>query len=246
MAWWLWVLIGAGILASCLYAIVVLIGVAVLRLKPGEVARELQDGETGETLGRVEEQAGLAADRGWELASVIEMHFLGSPLQDVAWEIESGARYLIGSARGEENVVTSFLTVLRSRSSREQVILVTANHRSIALDMPHEGYLAEAFHGTTVAELERRHELAMRYLFDTGMCELHDSGASPLELYTATLEMQIRWLRKPLFRVILLPLLYLHAVMIRAGRSIEQRYGLRSKTLRRLRGEIMDWPRSFG
>ena len=244
MAWWLWVLVGVGILATFLYAIMLFFGVSMLRMKPSDAARELYDDAAEAAIAHVEKQAEFASSRAWQLLSVLEVKLLGSTMYEVVWELEPGTRYFIGSMRGEGSYPTSFLTVMRSRASHERVFLVTADQRSVALDMPQDGYIAESFSGANHVELERRHTHAINYLRDTGMCELHATRASILDLYIESMELQIRWFKRSPIRVLLSPALFFHAITIRAGKPIEKRYPQSSKAMRRLRGEIMHSPRS--
>jgi|GEM_PF-4528519 len=243
MAWWVWVLIGAASLIVFLYALMALVGASVLRVKPADATRELQGDDAEAAVDLVKKQDEFASSRGWPLLSVLEVNLLGSTMHEIAWEVEPGIRYFIGSMRGEGSSPATFLTIMRSRASHERVILVTADHRSAALDMPQDGYFAEAFAGVNYVELERRHMHAMHHLRDVGMCELHATRASTMELFVEAMDLQIHWFKRSPIRMLCFPVLFSHAIAIRAGQPIEKRYSQGSKTMRRLRGEIMLSPR---
>jgi len=208
------------------------------------LARELDGDEAEAVLARVESEAAFAEARGWPLVCVLQVDFPGATAHEVIWEIERGVRFFSASLRGLHGSMATFSTLMRSRATHERVYVLTTQNRNSAFDLPALGVLAEAFVELDFESLEGRHESAAQYLRHAGMCEQFGFSGSPLELFIEAIEVQAGWFRRRLVRQLLFPIWYLWAVMFAVGRSVEQRYGPRSRVIRRLRGEIMSMPES--
>lgn len=206
--------------------------------------RDLDEQEVAALLERVPRGAAFARERGWEFESGTEFADPQNMLAEITWTIEDNRRYFSAMCRRGVDEKCSFGTFMRSRATRESVIIIsTYNGEGVDGD-PESGVLVEAFQGDDLLVLQLRHEQAVRYMRYAGDCEVAQPPRPAKAWVVEHLELQRLRVRSNPRLLLLMPFALLFTSIFHYHRPIARRYPKRSKTMRRLRGEIMHSPRS--
>lgn len=242
----LWSLGIVGGLLVLVYVFLVSMTTKVSRIVPAEALSLLDEDGTDELLDKLSSISEYADARGLPFACAILAKAPGSEFREAAWEVAPDHSYLVATERPDGTARVNFSTALKARSTGERVFAITSNNGDLARGHPDLGIFTEVFRTDSLAELERRHEHALGYMQREGYCEPMFIRAPLIDVAIELAEQQLSEIKGRPLQILLYPARYILAITTKIGRSIEQRYPLRNKHMKRLRGEMMHSPRSFG
>lgn len=207
--------------------------------------RDLDDDEITSLLEQVPRGAAFARERDWTLESGAEFTDPNNTLAEITWAIEEKRRYFSAMSRRGVAEKCSFGTFMRSRATREYVVIISTHNGEAVDGDPDVGVLIEAFRGDDLDALQQRHEEALRYMRYTGDCEIAVPPRPAQAWIIDCLERQQQRVRSSQVGLLLIPLRLVHTTIFHYGRPIASRYPRKSKTMRQLRGEMMHSPRGY-
>ncbi len=242
----IWILGIAGVLLVLVYAVLVSMIIKVSRIVPAEALSLLDEDGTDELIKKLAPISEYAEAKGLPFACAIVAKAPGSEIREATWELSPDHSYLSATDRPDGTARVNFSTALKARSTGERAFVITSNNGDLARGHPHLSFSSEVFRTDSLAELERRHEHAVGYMQREGYCEPLAIRVPLIDIAIELAEQQLSEIKGKPLQILLYPARYILAAMTKFGRSIEQRYPIRSKHMKRLRGEMMHSPRSFG
>lgn len=240
-----WILGIVGGLVLLAWAYLVRLGWQLAHEDVRSKFQDLDNDEIASLLEKVPRGAAFAREHGWPLESGTAFNDPKNMLAEITWTIEDERRYFSAMCRRDATEKCSFGTFMRSRATRECIIVIST-HNGEAVDGDADlGMLIEAFSGGDLDVLHQRHEQALRYMRYTGDCEVAPPPRPAKAWVIDLLEHQRERLRSNLPGLLLVPLQLVYTSAFHYNRPIARRYPRRSKAMRRLRGEIMYSPRGY-
>ncbi|MEQ8316392.1 MAG: hypothetical protein RIE77_10995 [Phycisphaerales bacterium] len=241
----IWILGIVGGLLVLVYAFMVWMILKVSRLDPASAISQLDEDGTADLVEKLPSISEYADARGLPFEIAIQAKTQGLEVREATWEISPDHCYLSATEREHGTPRVNFTTALRARATGERVFVITSNNGDLANGFPALGMFAEVFRTDSLAELERRHEHAVGYMQREGYCEPLTIRRPLLNVAIELAEQQVGEIKGKPLKILVYPIRYLVGITTKFGRTIEQRYPVRNKHMKRLRGEMMHSPRSF-
>lgn len=244
-----WILGIVGGLVVLAYLSFVAFIVHIVR-KPEPVRIEPLSGEEIESALELVPVARQFADgHGWTLAYTFRLKMPGVDRRELYWAVEPGHRYFSAVPSSVDPSISrerhDFSTILRPRAGGEAVRVMTSTDMG-DMDGPGEfGLLGEAFPGISCETLQQRHNAAVAHAIEIGDCRPYNYPGSPSDLTVQMLKKYFRCLRRNPLRLLCAPIQVLWIMLAERHKPIARRFPRHSKTMRRLRGEMMHSPRGY-
>ncbi|UYV13588.1 MAG: hypothetical protein NCW75_04715 [Phycisphaera sp.] len=240
-----WILGIVGGLLVLVYAVLVWMTIKVSRLEPSSAISLLDDEASDELVEKMPSISDYAGARGLPLVIAIQAKAPGFEVREATWEIAPDHSYFSATERPSGTPRANFTTALRARATGERVFILTSNNGDLANGYPALGVFTEVFRTESLAELERWHEHAVGYMQREGYCEPLVIRRPLLDVAIEQAELQVNEIKGKPLKILVFPIRYFVGMSTKFGRTIEQRYPVRNKHMRRLRGEIMHSPRGY-